>query len=104
MSSVVTYWLCNVVNDHCAVCVAIVHRCEGLVSFLPGSVPASFMSGGILSRDEAHRAILPLSIGLPDFEFHRCLFVKLDRLGQECRCNSTGCGSNMCVSDLSQGR
>lgn len=52
-----TYSLCDVVYDHRAVRVPVVHRCEGFVSLLPCCVPY--------------------------FEFDGCLLVEGDGLSEE---------------------
>ena len=41
----ITYGLCDVVDDDCAVGVSVVHRCEGLVSLLAGRVPYFELDG-----------------------------------------------------------
>ena len=53
----VTHSLSNVIDDNSAVGVPVVHRRQGLVSFLPG--------------------------GIPYFEFHRRILVKRDGLCKE---------------------
>ncbi len=47
-----TYSLCDVVNDNCAVGIAVVHGCERLVTFLACSVPNLELDGcGFVERD-----------------------------------------------------
>lgn len=43
-----TYSLCNIVDHNSTVCVSVVHRCERLVSLLPGSIPYLELYGGII--------------------------------------------------------
>ena len=55
------YRLCDVVDYDCAVCVAVVHWCEGFVSLLACCVPY--------------------------LEFDRCAFIESNCLCEKCRSN-----------------
>jgi hypothetical protein len=55
------YRLCDVVDDDCAICVAIVHWCKGFISFL--------------------------SCCIPYLEFDCCGVVESDCLSEECSAN-----------------
>ena len=48
----VTYSLCDIVNDDCAICVPVIHRCKRLVSFLTCRIPyLEFDSRGVVEGD-----------------------------------------------------
>lgn len=42
------YGLCNVVDDHCAVRISVIHWCQRLVSLLSGGIPDLELDGGVL--------------------------------------------------------
>jgi hypothetical protein len=56
------YRLSDVVYNHCAICISVIHWRKGFVPFLPSRVP--------------------------NFKFHRCVFIERYCLCQECRTNS----------------